>query len=103
MSVVQSGSILNDSSVSVVNRLWGGERGIKVQFPATRSFILFHNAQTDCGCHPASYLMGARLVNLTTHIHGSTNLGMRNDITPAPFPPNPTPQVVFHGVVLNKA
>jgi ribosomal protein S8E len=45
LSVVQSGFILNDSSVSVVNRLLDEERGIGVQFPARRSFILFHKAQ----------------------------------------------------------
>jgi len=87
MSVVQFGFVCNDSSVSVVNRLWDGERGIGVQFPARRrGCILFHNAHTGSGSHPVPYVMGARLVNLTTHFNGSTILGMRNDITAAPVP-----------------
>jgi hypothetical protein len=96
LSVVQSGSIFNDSSVCVVNRLWDGERGTGVQFPARRKsfIILFHNAQTGSGSHPAHYLMGARLANLTTHFHGGTTLGMRYNITPA-TPPTP-PKIVFN-------
>jgi len=88
LSVVEFGFILNDSSVSVVNRLWDGERGIEVQFPAgRRGYTLFPNAKTGSVSNPAPYLMGARLVKLTAHFHGSSDLGMRKDITPPPPPP----------------